>query len=614
MTAVVGISKSAVKSPSLAQVRLQFVIQLEPAHRVFFSNLLDLLLRRRPRIDCTSKPAAFWPDVFVVSQMPWLGFVESLLWHAVGIAGLWALSHVWLLRPQPVTRRAFNRSDVLYYAPAEYLPPIDTGRTPARSPQRGEPELAKQPIISVPHEPDNSSQTIITPPDVKLRYEVQVPNIVAWNAATPSMPLSATTVSRLATPAPEVSPIAPPPEVAGTNTRRISGPETTIIAPAPDVGALGSQHAIAAPQVVVVAPAPTMQGELRKFGDVNIGQSVVEPAPRLPMSPQRVPVNAVGLSSNSVVPPPPSMPRNQSSGTARLRGIGNGSGQVVPPPPFLGNTGSNAGRGRIIALGIHPSATPPPPDLAGNRRGTFAASPEGKAGASGTPEIAANSSKTRADGVGGNVNGRGAGGSASNTGSGIPAGIYVGEGPKSSATSAVTADSNSVGKSAGVASATVVADTRPMHVTVTPRTATISNTPPSEIERSVFHDRKSYSMILNMPNLNSAGGSWVIRFAEKAQNDVASDLTAPQATRKVDPGYPTELMREHVQGTVILYAVIHRDGTVGNVRILSSVDERLDQFALAAMSRWQFRPATRNGNAVDLDAVVTIPFRAKSSF
>jgi TonB family protein len=613
MAAVLGLSKSVVEPPPLAQEKLQFVIQLEPAYRIFFSNVVDLFRRRRPRIVSTSMPGAFWPDVFVVNRFPWLAFLESLLWHAAGLAGLWALSHLWLLRPPLVTRPTFTRSDVLYYAPAEYLPPIDTGRTPARSAQKGEPELAKQPIISVPHEPDNSSQTIITPPDVKLRHEVQVPNIVAWNAATPSMPLSATAASHRTASAPEVLPIAPPPEVTNTNTRRISGPETTIIAPAPELADVASRHPVSTPQVAVVAPPPTVQGEVRKIGDINIGQSVIEPAPELPVPAQRVPATSVGLASNSIVPPPPSLPGNRTSGAARFAETGNASGQVVPPPPSLGSTGSTAGNGRLIALGIHPSASPPPPGLAGNRRGVFAASPAGKAGASGTPEITARSSNARANGVGGNGTGRG-GGSGTSSATGIPAGIYVGEGPKSSATSAVTAGSNSLEKGAGVRSAIVVADARPMHVTVTPRTATMSNTPPSEIERSVFHDRKSYSMILNMPNLNSAGGSWVIRFAEKAQNDVASDLTAPQATRKVDPGYPTELMRENVQGTVILYAVIHRDGTVGNVRILSSVDERLDQFALAAMSRWQFRPATRNGNAVDLDAVVTIPFRAKSSF
>lgn len=612
MAASLGLSKSAVKSPPLAHAKLQFLIQLEPVHRAFFSNVIDLFRRSDTRLGSTSIPGVFWPDVFVVSRFPWLGLVESLLWHSAGLASLWALSHVWLFRPPLVTHPTFTRSDVLYYSPAEYLPAIDTGRTSARSAQKGEPEFAKQPIISVPRESDNGSQTIITPPNVKLTHDVQVPNIVAWNQATPSIPLSATSPSRLAAPAPEVLPVAPPPEIANTNARRISGPESTIIAPAPEVAGLASRHPVSAPQVAIVAPPPEIESTLSKFGDININQSVVQPAPELPVPAQRVPVTAIGLSSNSVVPPPPSLPGNGNSGTARVR-AGNVSGQVVPPPPMLGGTGTAAGTGRLIALGIHPAATPPPPDLAGKRRGTFAASPQGKAGASGTPEISASSSNASAESVGG-TNGRGNGGSSLNPGSGIPAGIYVGEAPNKPTRSAVSGDLSSVGNGAGTATPRVIADTRPMRVTVTPHAAATSNAPPSEIERTVFRDRKSYSMILNMPNLNSAGGSWVIRFAEKAQSDAASDLTAPQATRKVDPGYPAELMRQNVHGTVILYAVIHRDGSVGDVRILSSVDERLDQFARAALSRWQFRPATRNGDAVELDAVVTIPFRAKNSF
>jgi outer membrane biosynthesis protein TonB len=47
------------------------------------------------------------------------------------------------------------------------------------------------------------------------------------------------------------------------------------------------------------------------------------------------------------------------------------------------------------------------------------------------------------------------------------------------------------------------------------------------------------------------------------------------------------------------------------VRVLHGVDERLDHNARIALARWQFRPATRNGSAVDLEAVVQIPFVAK---
>ena len=139
----------------------------------------------------------------------------------------------------------------------------------------------------------------------------------------------------------------------------------------------------------------------------------------------------------------------------------------------------------------------------------------------------------------------------------------------------------------------------------------------SEPERAVFGNRKFYSVTLNMPNLNSAGGSWVIRFAELNGNESKGELTAPVATQKVDPAYPLELMRRNVQGTVTLYAVIRSDGSVSDVRILRSVDDRLDQYARAALAHWHFRPATRNGNAVDLEAVVVIPFRpvrGKSTF
>jgi TonB family protein len=138
----------------------------------------------------------------------------------------------------------------------------------------------------------------------------------------------------------------------------------------------------------------------------------------------------------------------------------------------------------------------------------------------------------------------------------------------------------------------------------------------SEAERTVFGNRRFYSVTLNMPNLNSAGGSWVIRFAElnheSSSHDAsapAPDLSQPMATRKVDPAYPIQLMRENVAGTVILYAVIHADGSVGNVRVLRGVDERLDRFASEAVAQWKFDPATKNGAPVDVEATFQIPFR-----
>jgi TonB family protein len=148
----------------------------------------------------------------------------------------------------------------------------------------------------------------------------------------------------------------------------------------------------------------------------------------------------------------------------------------------------------------------------------------------------------------------------------------------------------------------------------------------SEAERAVFGNRRFYSLTLNMPNLNSAGGSWIVRFAELKHdsdkhgseyldsNAPEADLSQPSATRKVDPGYPMQLMRENVAGTVIVYAVIRADGTVGNVRVLRGVDERLDRFACQAVAQWRFQPAMKNGSPVDVEATFQIPFRPPRNF
>ena len=138
----------------------------------------------------------------------------------------------------------------------------------------------------------------------------------------------------------------------------------------------------------------------------------------------------------------------------------------------------------------------------------------------------------------------------------------------------------------------------------------------SEEERAVFGSRKFYSFSLNMPNLNSNGGSWIVRFAAlkpdagsghpSAGDPSPEDLSAPAATRKVDPAYPQELMRQNVGGTVILYAIIHTDGTVGNVRVLRSVEERIDRFASVAIAKWHFQPATKNGAPVDVEATFSL--------
>jgi TonB family protein len=202
----------------------------------------------------------------------------------------------------------------------------------------------------------------------------------------------------------------------------------------------------------------------------------------------------------------------------------------------------------------------------------------------------------------------------------IPSGLYVGK--PAAITSPVAGDSAPKNSNAYSVNPNLIANARP------PRLAARSlpsegDSGLSQEERAVFANRKFYSLSLNMPNLNSAGGSWIVRFAARqadsnpgkppSRDQSAGEISAPAATRKVDPAYPLELMRQNLGGTVILYAVIHADGTVGSVRVLRSVDERLDQYAGDAIAKWKFEPATKNGVPVEVEATFWIPFRPTHS-
>ena len=147
-----------------------------------------------------------------------------------------------------------------------------------------------------------------------------------------------------------------------------------------------------------------------------------------------------------------------------------------------------------------------------------------------------------------------------------------------------------------------------------PRTGppNFASLPPGAPPEQVFQSHRVYSMNVNMPNLNSVTGSWVIHFVELHQTGVSTgsgDINAPAPLHKIDPKYPREMMKEHVEGEVILYGVILPDGTVGSIQVVHKLDPLLDANSVAAFKEWKFEPATKNGQPVPLEAIVHIPFK-----
>jgi protein TonB len=86
-----------------------------------------------------------------------------------------------------------------------------------------------------------------------------------------------------------------------------------------------------------------------------------------------------------------------------------------------------------------------------------------------------------------------------------------------------------------------------------------------------------------------------------------SGMKAPVKTIDIAPTYPAIARSAHIQGVVILEAVLDAAGRVQSVSVLRSIP-LLDQAAVDAVRQWRFTPALLNGEAVPVVMTVTVNF------
>jgi len=302
---------------------------------------------------------------------------------------------------------------------------------------------------------------------------------------------------------------------------------------------------------------------------------------------------AINIASSSQAPPKPVLPVSPMSAPRAAPQKREANAAL----PDVGGTAGNANT--LIALSATPAPVPPPPEMpAGNLSARVSISPDG-------PRPGATIAETPRGGghgpdgifiTGGNgasagpISGLGIGSAVRGTGNALPPRPVprVQIAPESS--KSLSSDSGSANE------------------------APKFGVPPEELLRA----KRVYTLHVNMPNMTSASGSWVLNFAEFNEADSVghygidmSELSGPVPTRKVDPKYPPELRTAHVEGEVVLYAIIRKDGSVDSIQLVHSIDPHLDVNAMDALAQWKFSPAEKRGEPVDLEAVVFIPFRSR---
>jgi periplasmic protein TonB len=88
---------------------------------------------------------------------------------------------------------------------------------------------------------------------------------------------------------------------------------------------------------------------------------------------------------------------------------------------------------------------------------------------------------------------------------------------------------------------------------------------------------------------------------------VSQGVTAGLVIKRVNPVYPPLARTARVQGSVLLAAVIGKDGTIQNLHVVSG-HPLLTQAALDAVRQWRYKPYILNGEPVEVDTQVTVNF------
>ena len=86
-----------------------------------------------------------------------------------------------------------------------------------------------------------------------------------------------------------------------------------------------------------------------------------------------------------------------------------------------------------------------------------------------------------------------------------------------------------------------------------------------------------------------------------------SSMLQGSLVRKVEPVYPAPAKSARIQGPVVLEAIIGKDGTMQNLRLVSG-HPMLVRAAIEAVSQWRYKPYVLNGEAIEVETQITVNF------
>jgi protein TonB len=89
---------------------------------------------------------------------------------------------------------------------------------------------------------------------------------------------------------------------------------------------------------------------------------------------------------------------------------------------------------------------------------------------------------------------------------------------------------------------------------------------------------------------------------------IGGQIQTPALVKRVEPLYPPIAVSAHLEGVVILEAIVNAEGAVEAVKVLRSVHPVLDREAEVAVKQWRYSPLVLNGIKERFVLTVTLSF------
>ncbi len=90
--------------------------------------------------------------------------------------------------------------------------------------------------------------------------------------------------------------------------------------------------------------------------------------------------------------------------------------------------------------------------------------------------------------------------------------------------------------------------------------------------------------------------------------EVGGGVNPPSIAYRREPIYSEDARKAQHEGTVVLEAIVRKDGSVEILRVVQGLGLGLDENAMEALKEWRFSPATRQGVPVDVAVNIEINF------